>query len=262
MSAENLIAFRQIRKSFWRGRQEVPALAHVDLDVREGEFLAVVGPSGCGKSTLLNMAAGLMRPSAGEVLYRNEPVREINLRVGYVTQADSLLPWSTVEENIAVPLRIHGVDAAERQRRVAEQVALVGLSGFERAYPAQLSGGMRKRAALARTLVYRPETLLMDEPFSALDAQLQLVMQDQLLQIVKATGATVIFVTHDLEEAIALADRVAVLSARPSRLLTVYEVPFPRERDVYTIRHTPEFDAIFKELWTLLAPSVQQERAS
>ncbi len=257
-----LIAFRGIRKSFWRGRQEVPALAHVDLEVRKGEFLAVVGPSGCGKSTLLNMTAGLMRPSAGEVHYRGAPVRALNLRVGYVTQADSLLPWSTVEENIAVPLRIQGVDATERRRRVAEQVALVGLSGFERAYPAQLSGGMRKRAALARTLVYGPETLLMDEPFSALDAQLQLVMQEQLLQIVKTTGATVVFVTHDLEEAIALADRVAVLSARPSRLLTVYDVPFARERDVYTIRHTPEFDAIYKDLWNLLAPAVRQEQAS
>src|SRR5690606_559857 len=202
------------------------AVDDISLDVRNGEFVALVGPSGCGKSTALNMIAGLLKPSAGTVSYAGAPVAGPNTRVGYMTQKDTLLPWRTVEDNIAIAfeLRARKAEAANARERVREMIELVGLAGFERHYPAELSGGMRKRAALARMVIAEPETLLLDEPFGALDAQVRLVMQQELLRLVELRKMTVVLVTHDLEEAGALADRVVVFTARPGRIRMMRDI--------------------------------------
>jgi NitT/TauT family transport system ATP-binding protein len=252
-----LIAYRDIARRFTTRRGTITACEHVDLEVREGEFLAIVGPSGCGKSTLLNMAAGLLQPSSGAVFYRGEPVPEPNTHVGYMTQRDTLLPWRSVEDNVAIALELRGQDRAQRIRTAHDWLHRVGLKGFETAYPAQLSGGMRRRVSMARTLAYEPETILMDEPFGALDAQLRLVMHDELLKLWAATGTTMLFVTHDLTEALTLADRVAVFSARPGRIRAIETVDLPRPRDVFRIRFDPRFGALYDRLWGYLEESVR-----
>jgi NitT/TauT family transport system ATP-binding protein len=252
-----LIAYRDIARRFTTRRGTITACEHVDLEVREGEFLAIVGPSGCGKSTLLNMAAGLLQPSAGAVFYRGAPVPEPNTHVGYMTQRDTLLPWRSVEDNVAIALELRGQDRARRIRTAHDWLHRVGLKGFETAYPAQLSGGMRRRVSMARTLAYEPETILMDEPFGALDAQLRLVMHDELLKLWAATGTTMLFVTHDLTEALTLADRVAVFSARPGRIRAIETVDLPRPRDVFRIRFDPRFGALYDRLWGYLEESVR-----
>jgi NitT/TauT family transport system ATP-binding protein len=251
MNAAPKIALRGAAKRFDVRGREVQALDPVDLEIRPQEFVALVGPSGCGKSTILNLVAGLLTPSEGAVLYDDAPVDGLNRRVGYMTQKDTLLPWRNVAGNIRVALELQcrAVASAQADQRVAEMIESVGLRGFERHYPAELSGGMRKRVALARTLIYEPETLLMDEPFGALDAQLKLVMLDQLQRITRERPVTVIFVTHDLAEAIALADRVVVFSARPGRIRAVRAIPLPRPRDVYKIRFAREFTELYEELW-------------
>ncbi len=245
-------------KTFHVRGQEVTALQPVDLTVGDQEFVALVGPSGCGKSTTLNLVAGLLRPSRGQVLYDGAPVTTLNRRVGYITQKDPLLPWRTAAANIVVALELQSraVPRAEAQERVAQLIDLVGLRGFENHYPAELSGGMRKRVALARTLIYEPECLLMDEPFGALDAQLKLLMQDQLQQLVHQRRMTVLFVTHDLGEAIALADRVVVFSARPGRIRAVRDVVLPRPRDVFKMRFTEDFGRLHEQLWDELKDEV------
>jgi NitT/TauT family transport system ATP-binding protein len=256
---EPLIEYRDVTRRFLSRAGAVTACEHVDLTVRRGEFLAIVGPSGCGKSTLLNMAAGLLRPSAGAVFYRGVPVPDPNTDVGYLTQRDTLLPWRTTEDNVALALELRSVPRTERMRRAHDWLARVGLSGFARSYPAQLSGGMRRRACLARTLAYEPETILMDEPFGALDAQLRLVMHDELLKLWAATGKTIVFVTHDLSEAITLADRVAVFSPRPGRIRAIEPVDLPRPRDVFRIRFDPAFGALHDRLWSYLESSVRSD---
>jgi NitT/TauT family transport system ATP-binding protein len=256
---EPLIEYRDVARRFITRAGSVTACEHVDLTVHRGEFLAIVGPSGCGKSTLLNMAAGLLRPSAGGVFYRGAPVPDPNTDVGYMTQRDTLLPWRTVEDNVALALELQGVARAERLRRAHDWILRVGLTGFERAYPAQLSGGMRRRACLARTLAYEPETILMDEPFGALDAQLRLVMHDELLKLWAATRKTIVFVTHDLAEAITLADRVAVFSARPGRIRAIEPIGLPRPRDVFRVRFDPAFGALHDRLWSYLEANVRRD---
>ena len=250
--AEHVLEWQNVRKVFVREGRAVEAVADVSLDIRRGEFVSLVGPSGCGKSTLLNMTAGTMPIDGGRVIYDGEPVTAVNRRVGYITQKDNLLPWRTVRENVALPLEIRGVPPAERDARVRTLIERVGLGGFEDHYPRELSGGMRKRVTLIRTLVYDPETLLMDEPFGALDAQLRLVMQDELLKIWSGSGKTIVFVTHDLAEAIALSDRVVVLSRRPARVKLVAEVPLPRPRDVFEMSHGPAAAALHRQLWDAL----------
>jgi NitT/TauT family transport system ATP-binding protein len=244
-----MIEFQRVAMGFASRGSTILALREASLEIARHEFVALVGPSGCGKSTLLNMVAGLLRPSRGVVLYDGAPVEELNTRVGYMTQHDDLLPWRTVAGNIDFPLEIRGEDRASRTRQVAEHVAFMGLEGFEDHYPGELSGGMRKRVSLAQTLIADPETLLMDEPFAALDAQLRLVMQDELLRIWRERRKTILFVTHDLVEAITLADRVILMSRRPGTILTVQEVSLPRPRDVYRIRFDPEFVAMHEKLW-------------
>ena len=252
-----LIEYRGIARRFTTRRGTVTACENVELTVNEGEFLAIVGPSGCGNSTLLNMAAGLLQPSAGGVFYRGTPVTAPNTRVGYMTQRDTLLPWRSVEDNVAIALELRGQDRSTRLRTAHDWLHRVGLKGFETAFPAQLSGGMRRRVSMARTLAYEPETILMDEPFGALDAQLRLVMHDELLKLWAATKTTMVFVTHDLTEAITLADRVAVFSARPGRIRAIETVDLPRPRDVFRIRFDPHFGELHDKLWGYLEESVR-----
>jgi NitT/TauT family transport system ATP-binding protein len=253
-----LIELASITKTFERDGRHVPALAPLSLDVHEREFVALVGPSGCGKSTVLNMVAGLFQPTDGRVVYRGNAVSDLNRRVGYMTQKCTLLPWRSAAANISAPLELscRSIDQTQRVDRVRQMIELVGLKGFENHFPGELSGGMRKRVSLARMLVYDPDTLLMDEPFGALDAQLKLIMQDELQRIVGAGRKTVMFVTHDLGEAIALADRVVVFSSRPGRIKTIRKIDLPRPRDVYRIRFTPEFSEIHEELWDQLKDEV------
>ena len=245
-------------KTFHVRGQEIKALAPVDLTVHAEEFVALVGPSGCGKSTILNLVAGLLQPNAGTVAYDGETVRDLNRRVGYMTQKDTLLPWRRTADNIriALELRCRPTSRAEADDKVARIVELVGLKGFENHYPGELSGGMRKRALLARTLIYEPETLLMDEPFGALDAQLKLVMLDQLQTLTQQRRMTVLFVTHDLGEAISLADRVVIFSARPGRIRAIRDIRLPRPRDVFKIRFTSDFARLHEELWDELKDEV------
>lgn len=245
-------------KTFFVRGQEIRALAPTDLAVREREFVALVGPSGCGKSTILNLVAGLLQPSSGSVAYNGAPVSGPNRHVGYMTQKDTLLPWRRMADNIRVALELKCRPTSSKQaaEMVARMIDLVGLNGFEHHYPAELSGGMRKRALLARTLIYEPETLLMDEPFGALDAQLKLVMLDQLQRLTQQRRMTVVFVTHDLGEAIALADRVVVFSARPGRIRAIRDIDLPRPRDVFKIRFTEPFARYHEELWDVLKDEV------
>lgn len=255
-----MIGFEGFGKAFGEGSSRVVATSGVNLSIAEGEFVTVVGPSGCGKSTLLNAAAGVFKPSEGTVRYRGAPVVGYNQRVGYMTQSDHLLPWRKVAANIAVPLEIRGLSKATIKEQVDALLELVGLTGFGASYPSQLSGGMRKRCALARLLAYDPETLLLDEPFGALDAQLRIEMQGELRDLCIRLGKTVLFVTHDLDEAIALGDRCVVFSARPGSVREIIDVDLPRERDLYSLRLNPEYVAGTARLWTLLTPPASRPR--
>jgi NitT/TauT family transport system ATP-binding protein len=251
------ISFNGVSKSFDTPKGSMQAVRDVWLTVDEGEFITLVGPSGCGKSTLLNMVAGIFAPTTGSVRYRGEEVTKMNRKVGFMTQADHLLPWRTVSGNIAVPLEIANVSRKELAERVAGLVELVGLKGFEGSYPSQLSGGMRKRAALARLLAYDPETLLFDEPFAALDAQLRLRMQIELRRIAQKLNKTILFVTHDLDEAVALADRCAIFSGRPGTIREILPVPLPRDRDLTRLRHDAQFVGLTARLWDEMAPALE-----
>lgn len=231
---------------------DMAAMGPATFSVRRGEFVAIIGPSGCGKSTLLNLVAGTLKPSSGQVLYRGMPVEGLNRDVGYITQKNYCLPWRTVAENVALPLEFRGWSRDRIKTQTREVLAQVGLTGFENAYPSQLSGGMLQRIMIARTLVYGPSIFLMDEPFGSLDAQLRLRMHSELLQLWQRTGATFLFVTHDLHEAITLADRVVVMSKRPGRPKMILEISLPRPRDVIEIQSTAEFGAYFKTLWNEL----------
>jgi NitT/TauT family transport system ATP-binding protein len=239
-----------------RNPSPVEALHEVSFDVREREFCAIVGPSGCGKSTLLNLAAGLTSPSSGQVTVHGEPVSGLVADVGYVTQDSNLLPWMTVDENIRLPLQIRKLPQQTQDELVDQWIELVGLGQFRTSYPHQLSGGMQKRCSIARTLVYDPPILLMDEPFGALDAMTKAVMQDTLLDLWDTHQKTVMFVTHDLSEALTLADRVIVMSSRPGRVKTASEVEIPRPRDVFHISELREFAEQHRILWDLFAAEI------
>jgi NitT/TauT family transport system ATP-binding protein len=214
--------------------------------------VAIVGPSGCGKSTILNMIGGLVRPTSGAIDIDGHTVAGGPGRVGYVFQKDTVFPWRTVRRNIALGLEYRGTPAAEIDRRVREAVKLAGLDGFEDAFPATLSGGMRQRVALMRTLVVDPEILLMDEPFGALDTHTKLGLHAELLALWGAKHQTVVFVTHDLSEAITLADRIVVMTRRPGRVKLIYDVKLPRPRDVIKLRESPEYAREYGEIWHVL----------
>jgi NitT/TauT family transport system ATP-binding protein len=255
-----LIEFRNVGKTFWTDEKEVEAVRRIDLTARSGEFISLIGPSGCGKSTLLNMTAGLFNPTVGDVLYDGQKVSGYNLKTGYMTQNDHLLPWRNVVGNLSVPLEIQGLPRAQIRQRVEELIDLVGLKGFEKSYPSQLSGGMRKRAALARLLAYNPDTLLLDEPFAALDAQLRLKMQIELLSICRRLNKTIMFVTHDLDEAAALSDRIAIFSSRPGSIIKIITSPLARDRDLLRLRHDQDYVQLTAELWDMLTPGLAETR--
>jgi NitT/TauT family transport system ATP-binding protein len=230
---------------------QLHAMGPVDLTLQRGEFFSVVGPSGCGKSTLLDVLAGLAPPSAGEVEFEGKRVAGVPDGIGVVFQEDASFPWLCVRDNVAFGLRRAGVDAAEIKRRVDYAIGFMGLRDFADAYPAQLSGGMRQRVCIARTLVLQPRLILLDEPFGALDQQTRLLMGDELLRLWRETHATVLLITHALDEAAMLSDRVGVMSARPGMFIDVVETDWPRERDSRVVSD-PRFGAITARLWEKL----------
>jgi len=233
------------------------AVKDVTLSIAEGEFVSVVGPTGCGKSTLLNVTAGLLQPSSGGVSIFGEPLSGINRRAGYMFQADALMPWRNTLDNVTAGLQFRGEDPAAARAKGEDWLARVGLSGFGDRYPHQLSGGMRKRTSLAQMLILDPKILLMDEPFSALDIQTRQLMENELLELWSANRKSVIFITHDLEEAISLSDRVVVLSAGPaSHPIGEYPIDLPRPRDVADIRHTPRFVELHDNIWRTMKEEV------
>lgn len=234
-----------------------PAVAATDLALAAGEFVAIVGPTGCGKSTLLNVVAGLVTPSTGRVLVDGEPLHGINDRAGYLFQQEALFPWKTALANVSLGLEVKGVPRREAEARARGWLERVGLRAFVDRYPHQLSGGQKKRVGLAQVLAREPRILLMDEPFGPLDAQTRVIMGDLLLELWGAERKAVLFVTHDLEEAIALADRVVIMSAGPAaRIIGDHRVPIPRPRDTHEVRLTPAFLEIHRTLWHELRAEV------
>jgi NitT/TauT family transport system ATP-binding protein len=233
------------------------ALRGVDLAVRPGEFCAVVGPTGCGKSTTLTLVSGLQRASEGEVLVHGEPVRGIGDGVAFMFQTDAVFPWKSVLANVAAGPLFRGVRRREALARARDWLKRVGLAGFEDRHPHQLSGGMRKRVALAQSLITEPRILLMDEPFSALDVQTRSLMSNELLDLWEQTKPSVVFITHDLEEAIALADKVVVMTAGPGTVKATYPIDLPRPRTVQEIRFEPRFLELYQRIWESLRDEVQ-----
>ncbi len=233
------------------------AVEQARLQVQDGEFVAIVGPTGCGKSTLLNVAAGLLKPVSGSVRIFDTPLTGLNRQAGYLFQADALFPWKTVIDNVAIGLEIAGVGRAEALNRAQQWLTSVGLGAFAGRYPHMLSGGQRKRVGLAQVLIRDPKILLMDEPFGPLDAQTRQIMGNLLLQLWSADRKAVLFVTHDLEEAIALADRVVIMSAGPSaRIIGDWPVRLSRPRDILEVRLEKEFHSLHREIWSVLKDEV------
>lgn len=246
----HVIEARQLTKVYpKKGTKGVQALAGVDFALKRGEFVALLGPSGCGKSTLLNMVAGLVRPTEGSLLFEGRAIDGPNTAIGYMTQRDSILPWRTVRQNIELPLSIRHVPKAERAERVEHYINLVRLNGFEDAYPSALSGGMRKRVGLAQALVYEPDTLLLDEPFGALDALLRMKLHEELIAIVDRLGTSALLVTHDMDEAVTLADRVVVMSARPARIAAEIPVGIERAARSQAMQGSQRYAEVRREVW-------------
>jgi NitT/TauT family transport system ATP-binding protein len=252
------VRVERLHKSFSLKGHEIVAVGDVSFEVRDREFVSLIGPSGCGKSTVLNIVAGLIRPTRGQVLVDDEPVTTPMRKVGYIFQKDTTFPWKTVEENIGLGLQYRGVPSAERRARVSDMVRMAKLEGFEKAYPGMLSGGMRQRVALMRCFITEPEVLLMDEPFGALDTHTALLLHGELLALWERTRQAILFVTHNLSEAITLSDRVILLGARPSSVKLTMDIDLPRPRDVITVRETPEYRRIYGELWHALGREFQQ----
>ncbi len=252
------IELRGVTKRFTTPSGSVyTALKDLDLEVAPGEFCAIVGPTGCGKSTTLTLVSGLERPSLGTVTVHDEPVSGITPGVGFVFQTDAVLPWKSVLDNVAIGPRFRGTPKAKANVAARDWLRRVGLAGFEDRFPHQLSGGMRKRVALAQSLINEPEILLMDEPFSALDVQTRAIMSNELLSLWDLTRPAVVFVTHDLEEAIALADKVIVLTAGPGGTVkATFDIDLPRPRVVQEIRFEPRFVDLYHQIWEALRSEV------
>jgi NitT/TauT family transport system ATP-binding protein len=254
VTTEIHVALRAVTRVYpaLSGHGEVHALGPIDLDLRRGEFVGVVGPSGCGKSTLLETVAGLVMPTTGTVTFEGVPVlNQVPDGVGVVFQEDASFPWLTVRDNVAFGLQRAGIDEAEITKRVDHAIAFMGLNAFRKAYPSQLSGGMRQRVCIARTLVLRPRLILLDEPFGALDQQTRLLMGEELLRLWRETGATVMLITHALDEAAMLSDRVAVMSSRPGRFIDILDTHWPRDRDSRIVAD-PNFGRFTSKLWELI----------
>lgn len=253
-----LISIREVTKTFGAEADGVPALASVSLEIEQGEFISLVGPSGCGKSTLLNLVAGLLSPSSGEIFIKGKKVDGVPDNIGMVFQqySKTLLPWRSVYENIGLGLELKGMPKKERRQIVGKYVDFMGLSGFENKKPYELSGGMQQRVALARTLSYRPGILLMDEPFASVDAQTREVLQEDVLRIREREKQTVLFVTHDIREAIYLGDRVVVMSARPGRVKGLFHVDFFKGRRDPSLKGSAEFNGLSEKVWGLIKDEV------
>ncbi len=258
LAPSNKIVIKGISRVYYmnnsngRHKKDFLAIKDVDLVVKKGEFVTIVGPSGCGKSTLLDIIAGLAKPSAGEIFIDDKRITGPNLDRGIVLQGYALLPWRTVRQNVEFGLEIKGVSKKRRHEISLEYINLVGLQGFEDRFPYELSGGMKQRVAIARALAYDPEVLLMDEPFAAVDAQTREVLQDELLRIWEETQKTIIFVTHSIEEAVALADRVAVMSVNPGTIKEILDINLPRPRRIGDIRASADFAWIKHRVWESL----------
>jgi NitT/TauT family transport system ATP-binding protein len=243
------ICFADVRLAFAGQDQDVLVLDRVSFDVQPGKITTVVGPSGCGKTTLLRLACGLISASGGTVFYNGVPVNGLNTGVGYVTQDSNLFPWLTALGNVEFPLAVRGIAQGERREKALHWLRLVGLEGFENHYPSELSGGMQKRVSLARTLIYEPAVVLLDEPFGALDAQTRMGLHHELLELWREKKSTMLFITHDLVEAITLSDQIVVMTRRPGRVKEIYEVPLARPRNVFEIYLEPGFDTAYAALW-------------
>ena len=249
-SSQPVIQVEGVSKIFYSQHQDqVMALKGLNLNISQGEFVTVVGPSGCGKSTLLKLVAGLTSATSGRILLQGQEVEGLSTQVGYVPQESKLFPWLTLEENVGFGLECRDYSEEERQRRVRHYVQLAGLTGFEKHYPAQLSGGMAKRASIIRSLAYDPLVILMDEPFGPLDAQTRMILQDELLKIWERMRQTILFVTHDLVEAVALADRVVIMTHRPGQIMDIVRVPMARPRNIFEIHRQKGFDESYSHLW-------------
>ena len=253
-----ILAAEHVTRTFSIGRgSDVVAVRDFSLDVEAGEIVCLLGASGCGKTTMLNLFAGFIQPTEGRVLLHGEPITRIEPRCGVVFQSYALFPWKTVQGNVEFGLRMQRVPAEERRRRAAHFIELVKLQGFEHHDPAELSGGMQQRVTLARILAADPEVLLMDEPFAALDAMTRQEMQEELLRIQEASRKTVVFITHSIDEALILADRIVVMSARPGRVKTILHNGLPRPRHV-SIQLSPDYTALKAQVWSLVESEVQR----
>lgn len=256
------LALEGVSVKFITEQHSYSAIDQVSLQVGDGEFVCVVGPTGCGKSTILNVAAGLLPPSSGRVMVAGMPLTALNRAAGYMFQAEALLPWRNARDNVTAGLTFRGTPLAQAHGQAEAWLARVGLAGFGDRYPHQLSGGMKKRVALAQMLVLDPKILLMDEPFSALDVQTRALMENELLELWAADRKSVIFITHDLEEAIALGDRVVVMSAGPaSHPIGDYIIDLPRPRDVAEIRLNPRFTQLYQDIWQVMKAEVLKSYA-
>jgi NitT/TauT family transport system ATP-binding protein len=263
MRSDEVLALRDVYKVFVSDAGAKLALRSISLSIRRGEFLCLLGPSGCGKSTVLNMIAGLEAPAEGYIVHQGEPVNGVNTRVGYVPQDDNLLPWRTTLANVELALEIKRVPKHERRARAMGYLQRVGLAGFEKHYPHELSGGMRKRASIVRTLIDETtDVILMDEPFGPLDAQTRLILQDELMRLWQDTHRTIVFVTHDIVEAIALSDRIVVFTAAPGTIKAIYDIDLPRPRDVFHIHNMPGFARLYDRIWHDLREEIARTRES
>ena len=242
-------------------KPEFIAIENVTLDIKEGEFVSIVGPSGCGKSTLLDLIAGLTKPSSGQILLNGKQITQPGLDRGIVFQQYALYPWLTALENIEFGLEAKGIDKATRREKALYYLQLVGLLGFEKHYPNELSGGMKQRVAIARSLAYEPEILLMDEPFAALDAQTRETLQEELIKIWQSSKKTIVFITHSIDEAIYLSQRVAIMTSRPGRIKQVIDIPLSLQSLDEDIRSTQEYGKIRHQIWSLLSEEVIKAQA-
>lgn len=255
-----MIELQDISKAYQSDQATTWAIGNVSMRIAQGEFVSIVGPSGCGKSTLLNMMAGFLEPTSGIIKVDGQPIQgQLHPSLGYIFQKDTLLPWYTVYKNVALGLKFHKVPENQIRKKVTELLELGHLTGFEHAYPHQLSGGMRRRVALLMSLAVEPRILLLDEPFGALDTHTKTHLHRELMEIWRKLGQTVVMVTHDLDEAITLSDRVFVLSSPPSTVLLEERITIPHPRDVFSLRESPEFLAHFQSIWSVLG---QQFRAA
>lgn len=253
------ILLEKLTKVFHARQKKVVALENIDLSVKEGEFLCIVGPSGCGKTTLLRILAGLEKQTRGKVIMRSKnPEKPLT---SMVFQGDSIFPWMTVVENVAYSLRIRGFPSDKRREIAGQYLRLMGLDGFANAFPHQLSGGMKQRINVARAFVSDPEILLMDEPFGALDEQNRLILQQELLKIWEGSGKTSLFITHSIDEALILGDRIMVMTAHPGKVKAIVPIDIPRPRDIMSLRSSSNFGALFKEIWQLLQEEVLKAKS-